>query len=227
MSALKVFAPLSRNMTTVAVGDRFGRLTVLEHSPNPHRPKKPGQFWRCKCDCGTELRLNSADLKARRTCGFKCRLRKQNYTEAKYRQHLRNAASRGLPALDFDTYWFLCQQPCFYCGAPPSNSPSDKKFHGHVPISTIDRIDSRLGYIPTNVVPACWPCNRFKTDDPVLDFVRHLERFVASAETFKEKLLSEDVDWSTMYGALPIRLLGGRPKFEAGLMPFLDIPDEG
>jgi 5-methylcytosine-specific restriction endonuclease McrA len=43
----------------------------------------------------------------------------------------------------------------------------------------LDRADSTLGYIPTNVVPCCKVCNRAKSDMTRSDFQAWLSQLVA------------------------------------------------
>lgn len=49
-------------------GQQFGRLTVLEHKG---RDENRNQFWLCKCECGNEKIIRSANLKSGNTksCG--------------------------------------------------------------------------------------------------------------------------------------------------------------
>lgn len=52
------------------IGQRFGRLTVIERDFNV-KNKKLGAFWRCKCDCGNEKTIRASALKsgATQSCG--------------------------------------------------------------------------------------------------------------------------------------------------------------
>lgn len=62
------------------------------------------------------------------------------------------AERRGLEwGLDADEYGRLAVMPCAYCGWPLTPTGVG-----------LDRIDSTLGYIPSNVVPCCWECNQAK-----------------------------------------------------------------
>jgi hypothetical protein len=79
----------------------------------------------------------------------------------------------------------LSQLPCVYCGKGPSNVHrlgyviGGKKVIAPemaIQYSGIDRIDSTKGYIPGNVVPCCWVCNRMKGTLPVDEFFALLER---------------------------------------------------
>ena len=52
-------------------GQRFGRLTVLERVPRPPYYADTCAWWRCKCDCGNVIEINSRRLKTGNTksCG--------------------------------------------------------------------------------------------------------------------------------------------------------------
>jgi len=54
-------------------GKRFGRLTVLAFS---HMAIGRQQYWKCRCDCGNEIRRRIGDLKSGRTKSCGC-LRKE------------------------------------------------------------------------------------------------------------------------------------------------------
>lgn len=43
------------------VGQRFGRLTVIEKMPPPK--KRRGPYWKCRCDCGNEIITHQYNLK--------------------------------------------------------------------------------------------------------------------------------------------------------------------
>lgn len=62
------------------IGQRFGRLTVIERAenykqytlhPDGHRVGYSQARWKCKCDCGKEVTVLGANLRAGRTksCG--------------------------------------------------------------------------------------------------------------------------------------------------------------
>ena len=53
--------------------------------------------------------------------------------------------------LSFDQFMSLWQKPCYYCG-------------DSIKTVGIDRVNSSVGYVLTNVVPCCYPCNVAKMD---------------------------------------------------------------
>ena len=48
---------------------------------------------------------------------------------------------------------------CYYCGADPQ------------PINTIDRVDPKQGYLESNCVTACSPCNKAKNNNPAAAYI--------------------------------------------------------
>jgi hypothetical protein len=46
------------------VGQRFGKLVVLERAPMPATAKRKLSYWRCACDCGGERTAHSNELRA-------------------------------------------------------------------------------------------------------------------------------------------------------------------
>jgi hypothetical protein len=54
--------------------------------------------------------------------------------------------------LSFEDYIKIRLQPCFYCGKQPLS-------HNQ---GWLDRINNDLGYILTNVLPCCGPCNKHR-----------------------------------------------------------------
>jgi 5-methylcytosine-specific restriction endonuclease McrA len=64
-------------------------------------------------------------------------------------------------SISFDEFKELAKRPCSYCGVPPSNvtiRPS-----GPFVYSGMDRVNSKAGYTPENVVPCCSVCNVAKS----------------------------------------------------------------
>jgi hypothetical protein len=68
-------------------------------------------------------------------------------------QNAAKALNKGFD-LTFEKYSELISQNCYYC-------KSDLSKEGGY---SIDRADSNLGYIYTNIVPCCGTCNRCKSD---------------------------------------------------------------
>ena len=82
----------------------------------------------------------------------------------KYSTYISNAKKRDLIfTLNLDQFVELVSKACNYCG------DAEKDGYG----IGLDRIDSDLGYFINNVVPSCWPCNKWKGEDDFVDVIRH------------------------------------------------------
>lgn len=171
-------------------GDRFGKLTAISKDQYLSTDGKKRWKWTSRCDCG-ELVGPTAPahlvkkIRSCKKCGYVDRGVKSRISgthlaaRAKYNEYRHNAKSRGLDfQLDFDTFFSLTQDICFYCGSAPSNIKrmSDTPWAEDFYYNGLDRIDSREGYLPDNVQPCCWVCNYMKRDKSSTDFLRHVRR---------------------------------------------------
>jgi hypothetical protein len=162
------------------VGQRFGKLLVVELVPGPGR-----EWYFCTCDCGEKVKKPGAGLRAGNmtTCW-----RKQHASERRLgygdsarnftlKQYRRNAAKRGLVfAITDEEAIALFAQDCHYCGAKPSNIARLKLGYGEFVYSGIDRKDNTIGYIAGNVVPCCLTCNERKRTASYEEFVAWIKR---------------------------------------------------
>lgn len=84
----------------------------------------------------------------------------------KYRS---GAKTRGfdfqLSLEDFERLW---NKNCFYC-------------NDIIPTIGLDRVDSKVGYLPTNIVPCCRICNTMKMALPKDIFLAHCKKIVYNA----------------------------------------------
>lgn len=156
--------------------ERYGRYTLIEFS---HKAKNYNQYWRAKCDCGTEKVVRLSKLKSGEIVSCGCfrkekvkrvnRARRMPKIERKKNllfSYFKGEADRRdiLFLLDKNQCHELSKSDCYYCGDGPKNetmlylkSDRDKfKYNG------IDRIDNDKGYHIDNVVPCCGDCNRAK-----------------------------------------------------------------
>lgn len=91
--------------------------------------------------------------------------------------------------LTIEELYSLSQMNCFYCDRSPDNrftydrgEPTEFVFSG------IDRIDSSLGHLKTNVVPCCYYCNFAKgklSFDEFMDWIRRIKEYQAIRITLK------------------------------------------
>jgi hypothetical protein len=172
-------------------GERYGRLTVLRYvGLGP----KPGSYrrWLCRCDCGKEREVSYRELSRGHTQSCGClfletaranggRNRKPPGLSAfnqLFYAYQRSARARGhcfdLSETDFR---LLTQQPCFYCGAPPSQRAATVQgTHGDYIYTGIDRRDNAIGYTLANSRPCCTDCNFAKARRTEADFLAWVQR---------------------------------------------------
>ena len=99
--------------------------------------------------------------------GYKRKWHEENKGTIKFKigAYIRSARVRGLEFnLDEEMFIMLINAKCHYCSGEGGG---------------IDRIDSSLGYIQTNVLPCCWHCNMMKNDRSYDDFLKICEHLTA------------------------------------------------
>ena len=83
-------------------------------------------------------------------------------------QYKRSSEKRGLDfTLSRDEFDLLVEADCHYCGGAGYG---------------IDRVNSALGYVPSNCVSCCTTCNRMKSSLSVDEFIAHVLRIAESWE---------------------------------------------
>jgi hypothetical protein len=160
-------------------GKSFGRLTPLRIDEN----KKNRVHWICRCECGIEKTILAKSLErgASRSCG-KCFRSKSNNGRWRGHQEItgkywamtqRNATARGLEfKITMEYVWnlYLSQnKECALTGLPLTFSTGSGFSDG---TASLDRIDSRNGYVEGNVWWVDKKVNTIKWDLPLEDFLR-------------------------------------------------------
>lgn len=83
----------------------------------------------------------------------------------------------------------LIRQPCYLCGAPPSNrfkSQCRGAWEGRVIVyQGIDRIDNSKEYTPENAAPCCIRCNKMKLDGSLSGLRRHIKKIIQYGQGIK------------------------------------------
>jgi hypothetical protein len=156
-------------------GRVFHGWTVLGRTRRP--AGKPGQWWRCRCVCGTEAVRATRQLGGRKSCG--CGQRKSDDVAGAgivFRAYITSAKKRQLPfKLTFDAFCALIQAPCHYCGEPPSRTQRVGTARKTM-CNGVDRKNPKRGYTTSNVVTCCAMCNRRKRTTPYAEFMAWIER---------------------------------------------------
>ena len=159
-----------------ARNQRFGRLVAL---------RRAGKYrgveykWRCQCDCGNRVTVRIGALRNGHTQSCGClnkevtRARsignKFGYVHGRETQNSRiRSYKRAAKKRRFEwglttiAAYQLMESPCCYCGAGAPNG--------------IDRVDNKLGYTTTNVVPCCNMCNVAKNNHSLPEFLAWVQR---------------------------------------------------
>lgn len=187
------------------VGRVFYKLTVVAKSKR--KGSNGESYYECKCECGNTVTTMGTSLTTggRRSCGC-------NRTESRYLPpgevslnllyfELKRGAERNDRECELtpEQHKEIILQDCTYCGAKPKKFNKYLKSDGSlgetrigiksvdratVYVNTVDRIDSKIGYLLSNCVPACYQCNMSKLDWTVDEFIEHSIRI---AEFQKEK----------------------------------------
>ena|ERR1700678_1887749 len=158
-----------------------------------------GAIWEARCDCGnlTTCAPNIARIGHKKSCG--CWINYQSSSEGgklsrKYEPIISSARTvwkwyKDIQ-IDFDDFYRLSQEDCFYCGrlpfktfniadkkptkSRPGKASEHAKTNGTFTYNGLDCIDNTLGHVLGNLVPCCWQCNRMKGSKTLEEFGTHI-----------------------------------------------------
>jgi len=143
--------------------------------------------WECKCDCNkiAYVETNSLTRGSTKSCGcLNSELaRKLGLSHRKYEpiiSNARNIHQSTYSDIDFDLFYKLSQQNCYYCNRPPHRSYTNKANRKNIDsvfiYNGLDRLDSSKGHESNNVFPCCADCNTAKMSQSVDDFLSLIKR---------------------------------------------------
>lgn len=175
------------------IGNKFGRLLVLEKAPSRHGRT----HWLCQCDCGKTKSVLGENLRKGRTKSCGCirkelalnsvaYAREHHYLgpgeaafNVMYYTYKIHAEERNLPFdLTEEQFKNLTKENCHYCGDEPKTLFKPKAPHGGYLSNGVDRKDNSLGYTIDNSFPCCRVCNQMKSDRTYQEFIVRCERIV-------------------------------------------------
>jgi hypothetical protein len=172
---------------------KFGRITAVEFIGTVNR----NSYWKFICDCGNEFvaagRYAIEGHKKSCGCIHKKKDRQSLGMNYHFRSTVKSARKRNLCFdLSFEQFSTIAKQNCFYCGVNPRMKVNPyTKSNGVVKphfrdlrkqtvltavdtVNGLDRVDNKVGYVLSNVVPCCKICNRAKGDLSIQDFEQWL-----------------------------------------------------
>ncbi len=124
-------------------------------------------IWECVCDCGTVMKdgVCSSNLvrnDGTQSCG--CSRKKRPY-ESLYNELLLVASHKNWPCFTYEEFLIFTEiKECHYCGNHLTWLEYRDRGYRGVRGYNLDRKDSSLGYISSNLVPCCKRCNLSKAD---------------------------------------------------------------
>jgi len=175
------------------IGQRYGRLVVIEKAPSKHGSAR----WWCLCDCGKKKNVSGSCLQQGRVKSCGC-LRKEickqraainsennqlSYGESAfnllYAVYRHNAEIRNRDfTLTKEDFKSLTSGTCFYCGAAPFCIYQPNKKTGEYIYNGVDRQDNSQGYVLTNCVTCCKTCNWMKRTLGANEFISACQKVV-------------------------------------------------
>jgi len=171
----------------------FNRLTVIKQEQSLLYGKTKKRMWLCKCSCGNEIIVNTGALTSGNTKSCGClhdEISVENSIKSRYKlanidsgyksimnSYKGNALKRGYEFnLTFDEFKKLVLSNCYYCGIEPSNLYFRNYYDA--PYNGIDRINNKVGYLLSNVVPCCKICNIAKNNNTYDEFMKWIDRLI-------------------------------------------------
>ncbi len=146
------------------VGKKYGKLTILGLNEQNNRNPLVDVI----CDCGVKKTINAYSVR-RRTISCGC-AQKESVIKRQYKgekvscinrllaNYKANAKNRNIEfSLTHDQIKTIIFNNCYYCEQPPYMTITT--YSGTITYNGIDRIDNSIGYVISNCVPSCKPCN--------------------------------------------------------------------
>ena len=175
------------------IGERYGRLLVLEKAPSRHGYAR----WLCKCDCGRtkdvsgtclqQGRIKSCGCLRKETATLRASINSENnkllpgesaflllYNVYKHNAEIRDRAF----TLTTEQFRNLTSGTCEYCGLKPSSEYQTASRNGGYIYNGVDRVDNNVGYILENCVTCCKTCNWMKRVQTTKEFINSCQRVV-------------------------------------------------
>lgn len=165
-------------------GKRFSKLTAVRFIGRDDTGKAQ---WECLCDCGSTCAVAGPNLSSGMTKSCGC-LKAETLSlppgaaafNKRYSACKHSAKKRGIEfSLSKEQYHNIVTQPCSFCGRAPSpwnpylyadgkvrykHMSSSSIERAWIHISSVDRIDSKKGYVFENCQPLCVRHNYMKAE---------------------------------------------------------------
>lgn len=145
------------------IGNKYGKLTVVDFAKNPSLDKKGNARWLCKCDCGNTKEIIGYNLRGGHSKSCGCEVHKTKSRHQKWTGHnelsgtffsaIRDGARHR--NLEFDIsieyIWELFLKQNRQCALSGLVLTLPQKCKDVDKTASLDRIDSTKGYVKGNV----------------------------------------------------------------------------
>lgn len=180
-------------------GIKFNFITVLKEVIQPkHLKYQQGVlYFLCRCDCGKEIIIDISTIKVAKQVSCGC---KTNILEDKNKYIIKSAEAVFYrykdTDLNFDEFFKLSQQNCYYCQKPPSNKSNvfkqtqqnlERRNNGWYIYNGLDRINSMLDHSKNNIVVSCKICNWMKGTLSQDMFFKHINNIYNCRINYSQK----------------------------------------
>lgn len=182
------------------VGEKWGRLVITKIV---QMGSNLNTVVECICECGAVQPYYFANISSHKTTSCGCfrlensslmgktfggqsgeKNRKYTIKEANARDLYKKYMARFSGDLTFEDFYKLTQLPCYYCGVEPTQlyKRSSKERMSREPYiyNGLDRLDVKLGYDLSNVVPCCKVCNFMKHTMTSKDFYNQIVKIISN-----------------------------------------------
>jgi hypothetical protein len=153
------------------IGVERGEMTVVDITDRTYRGSP---IYEMRCRCGRIKHWRSCQLTRTQypTCGHHdCKAKSpsawalpegQAAFNRLQRRYKTDAKLKGIVyELTDEQFKALIEGPCAYCGIPPMRTTKGIS-NGSIKYNGVDRLRNNGGYVPTNTVSCCTPCNLMK-----------------------------------------------------------------
>jgi len=169
--------------------ERFGKLVALEKL----KKVKYGWLWKCECDCGNFCEVVAARLNGHRKKSCGCTEKKEGrWNWSGYKEItgffwcclLQNAKRRNIEVkIDIKDAWEQFEKQNRKCALTNEILTFNTKHNSHDGNASIDRIDSRKGYIKGNIQWVHKRINKMKNNMDENELIYWAEKLVNKNKT--------------------------------------------
>jgi tRNA U55 pseudouridine synthase TruB len=193
MELKKVTGIFNWRIKPLKLGIKVNAFTVL--SLLKLKDKDGSLLYKVRCKCGIIKKLSRSKLNRTQSCGCmvidRMRIASGEVSHnVLYTTYRHRAKKTGISfKLSRPQFRDLISKNCFYCNTPPKDYNTyvtdgnkskairqESIDRAWIKANGIDRVDSNKGYILSNCVPCCEPCNRSKLDYSIDEFLSKIKQ---------------------------------------------------